>query len=88
MSPEVLSDGPVESIFGSDDQRRAGTCPSGPKSDTWSLGMILLELCQVTLDITHYLNQNTCFNIFSLHTCIIHNLCSFHSFRGHHSGQT
>ena len=47
MAPEVVSDGPVETVFGSDDQRQTALPPTGPKADAWSVGVMLLEICQV-----------------------------------------
>lgn len=52
LAPEVIAQG---SFHPSDPSRDEAPLPSGPKSDVWSLGILLFELCAVRI-----LNKHSC----------------------------
>lgn len=62
LSPEVLCEYPVQYDEHSESEPSVLT-PTGPKSDVWSLGLILLEVLTVSihiLSIFTYMYINTC----------------------------
>lgn len=65
LSPEVLCEYPVQYDEHSESEPSVLT-PTGPKSDVWSLGLILLEVLTVSfyiLSIFTYINTCTCSSI-------------------------
>lgn len=55
LAPEVIAQG---SFHPSDSSHDEAPLPSGPKTDVWSLGVLLFELCAVR-SLTHVLVNQT-----------------------------
>lgn len=69
LSPEVLCEYPVQYDEHSESEPSVLT-PTGPKSDVWSLGLILLEVLTVSIFVYIYMIY-TCITYIDSCTCII-----------------
>lgn len=69
LAPEVIAQG---SFHPSDSSHNEAPLPSGPKTDVWSLGVLLFELCAVRALAPVLINQA------DIHTKVLRRL-RFHS---------
>lgn len=58
MAPEVIAQGIVKNTDYTPNEK---PLPSGPKSDVWSLGIILFELCVVCIKNFKIIKRNYVF---------------------------